>query len=151
MRLVLGLALMAVVSGGAANAESAMEGKSETELIAICADKGLAMSDREPAALELTYRRNIKLSDTDRDAAIDCMSDIFKVTFVYNGFDLYSDELDTAAFKENSAKHDAKISALNEAINAACVAEYHIDRFRAVTTPVCQKIFLSEGLPESSN
>ena len=146
MTNVLAAATLALVTP-CAWAEGLFDGKSEAELIAVCADRSASMSDREAAGTALTYRRSITLSTDEQQLALTCLEELFGTPFTYNGFDLYSVELDTAAAEQASAEHDARREALMDAITEACNTEYNRDRFRAVMNPDCRRIFTEQGLP----
>lgn len=125
------------------------------DLISICADTSMALETRQDAGAALTHIDPLRISADQAEDAISCLHDIFGADFVYNGFAVYSPELDAEAASEKrsqmeleAASQKARREELSAAIKKSCFSELTDDRFRALTTPACQEVFLEFGLTD---
>lgn len=124
------------------------------KLIEICSNPDAPDAMKSDAASELTFRDKLKLEGQQVEIALTCLHSVFGVAFTYNGFSVFSPDLDAAAAakrKEEAAKRaQAAVSreeAYLSALSQACYDELEVDRFRALTTSICAQVFVRDGLP----
>lgn len=134
---------------------SPMPDASVERLIEICADTASPASSKSDAASELTFRDPIKLDDPQLKIALSCLQTEFGAEFTYNGFSLFSPALDAAAAEENRSLRaanqmltDTRKEVFFRELSLVCYAELKVDRFRAMTSEACARIFINEGLPQ---
>ncbi len=125
------------------------------QLLELCSDPASQETMKSDAASELTFRDNVKIEGAQLDVALSCLESEFGTAFTYNGFSLFSPEFDTAAAEKNQASTEsaerrakARAEAFSNELARICYAELERDRFRAMTTNACARIFVRDGLPE---
>lgn len=124
-------------------------------LLELCSDPSTPAAMKSDAASELTFRDRIKLEGEHLEIALNCLQSQFGTAFTYNGFSLFSPDFDAAAADANRREREsnerlaeAREAAFSSELTRICYAELESDRFRAMTTNACARIFIRDGLPE---
>lgn len=152
MRTIPVAALAIFFSASFSNAETSIAVLSHSELVNVCIetlDKG---EDAEIYAEELAQRRRFHLGAENKVKGKRCLEETYQIEFVFEGGRYHSPDL--AAALERRAQllkeqQQERERAYTEALAEACISEFDIDSFRALTTPVCGAIFKAIGLPEN--
>ncbi|MEP0148505.1 hypothetical protein [Pseudophaeobacter sp.] len=152
MRIISAAALAVFCSASFSLAETSIADLSHSELINVCIetlDKG---EDAEIYAEELAQRSRFHLGAENNAKGKRCLEETYQTEFVFEGGRYHSPEL--AAALERRAQlikeqQQERERAYTEALAEACIREFDIDRFRALTTPVCGAVFKAIGLPET--
>jgi hypothetical protein len=114
-----------------------------SDLVNTCVTALDGGGDAKPYAEELLSREGFNLGPDNRAKGERCLEEVYNVDFVLEGGKFSSPEL-AAIRQAEQAERERRYDL--EVVNV-CFEEYHIDRFRALTTPVCGSIFKSIGLP----
>lgn len=152
MRTIPVAAFAIFFSASFTHAEISIADLSHSELINMCVetlDKG---EDAEIYAEELAQRSRFHLGAENNAKGKRCLEETYQAEFEFEGGRYHSPEL--AAALERRAqllkeKQQLRLRAYTEALAEACIREFDIDRFRALTTPACGAIFKTIGLPEN--
>lgn len=132
-------------------AETSIADLSHSELVAACVEAINKGEDAEVYAEELVQRSKFHLGPENRAKGKRCLEETYQTEFVFEGGRYHSPEL--AAALERRAQlaeeqQQERERLYTEAVAEACIQEYDIDRFRALTTPICGAVFKAIGLPK---
>lgn len=152
MRTIPAAAMAIFYSTSFSLAETSIADLSHSELINVCVetlDKG---EGAETYAEELAQRSRFHLGVENEAKGKRCLEETFQTEFVFEGGRYHLPEL--AAALERRAQlikeqQQERERAYTEALAEACIREFDVDRFRALTTPECGAVFRAIGLPEN--
>lgn len=133
------------------NAETTVVELSHSELIKECVE-GLGRGvDVEEFAAELLSRKRFHLGQENENNGKTCLEAAYGAEFVFEGGRFSSPDLEAVLARRAAlavAKRQVNELLYQQALNEACIAEYTLDRFRALTTPECGAFFVINGLPD---
>jgi hypothetical protein len=107
-------------------------------------------SDAEVYAVELAQRERFNLGSENRAKGELCLETVFETDFVFEAGSYISYELiaaDEQRLLELEIEAAERELLYNLAVTETGMMEYQIDRFRALTTPICGLVFKTVGLP----
>ncbi|THH38662.1 hypothetical protein E4Z66_03580 [Aliishimia ponticola] len=153
MRTISAAALAVFYSASFTLAETSISDLSHSELVKVCVETLDKDEDAEIYAEELAQRSRFHLGPENKAKGKRCLEETYQTEFVFEGGRYHSPEL-AAEFERRAQlikeKQQERERAYTEALTEACIREFDIDRFRALTTPVCGAVFKAIGLPEAN-
>ncbi|MDF3383339.1 MULTISPECIES: hypothetical protein [unclassified Sulfitobacter] len=153
MKTIAVAALVMFLSASFSQAETSIADLSHSELINVCIEALDRSENAEIYAEELAQRSRFHLGAQNRAKGKRCLEETYQTEFVFEGGRFHSPDLAAALerraqlLKEQQQERERDYT---EALAQACIREFDIDRFRALTTPVCGAVFKAIGLPENN-
>lgn len=108
--------------------------------------------DAEIYAEELVQRDKFHLGPKNKANGKRCLEEIYETEFFFEGGRYISPMLAASLQRRAQIAEEQQQERERQYENAvidACLNEYEIDRFRALTTPICGPVFKAVGLPKS--
>ena len=150
MRFFVCITLTAFTLGSPSLAQTSPSDLTVSELVNACAAALNEGVGAEVFAIELVQRNQFNLGPENRANGKKCLETVFEAEFFFEGGRYNSPELIAADARrqlELELEQAERERLYNLAVVDACNTEYQLDRFRALTTPVCGLVFKSVGLP----
>ncbi|MDO6480969.1 hypothetical protein [Shimia thalassica] len=131
-------------------AEATIADLSHSELVNGCHDALESQEDDRAIELaaELLERREFRHDGDTHKRGIKCLEIVYDDPFLFLGrgySPIGTDQVfPTLKLRRMQERHEA----FEQAVIEACILEYDVDKFRALTTPVCGVVFKAIGLPD---